>query len=117
MAVSFLINISEEEFKTFLKQALSELFKDGLNTNPFASTTTTEPELMNVKEASTFLRLKVSTIYEKTSLKLIPHSKKGNKLYFNKQELLNWLASGKIKLQSEVQDHAAIYLLQKELKK
>lgn len=115
MAVTFLININEDEFKVFLKQALSELLQEGLTLN--STTQTNEQEIMTIKEASVYLRLKVQTIYEKTSLKLIPHFKKGKKLYFNKKELQEWLATGKIKTKSEFESNASTYTLQNHLKK
>jgi excisionase family DNA binding protein len=115
MAVSFFINISEDDFKNFLKQALSEILSEAHKGNPFIQPV--QADIMNIKEAAEFLRLKVSSIYEKTHLKLIPHIKKGNKLYFSKHDLEAWLASGKIKTNSELQGDAANYLLKQEYKK
>ncbi len=50
-----------------------------------------EPEFLSVKEAAIFVNLAVTTLYEKTSLKLIPFHKRDKKLYFKKQELTEWL--------------------------
>jgi excisionase family DNA binding protein len=111
MAISFLTNLSEEDFKVFLKQALTEI----LGTN----TSTSKPDLpdvLDVKQAADFLRLKVSTLYEKTSQKNIPHFKKGNKLYFEKSELQKWVQEGKVKTTYEIQGEAASYTLGKQLK-
>jgi excisionase family DNA binding protein len=54
-----------------------------------------EPEFLSVKEAAEYLNLAVATLYEKTSLKLIPFHKRDKKLYFKKVELKEWLLGKK----------------------
>jgi excisionase family DNA binding protein len=112
MATSFLISLNEEEFKLFLKQALSEIIGDGLS-----QLKPNIPDILDVKQAADFLRLKITTLYEKTSLKIIPHFKKGNKLYFNKQELQAWVQAGKVKTNEELQSEASSYIMHHEVKK
>jgi excisionase family DNA binding protein len=122
MAVSFLTNITEEEFKVFLKQALSEiLMASPQNKGAMQNITLNSvfnsnlSEILDIKQAAELLHLKVATLYEKTSLKTIPHSKKGNKLYFRKSELEAWLNEGKVKTNKEMQGIAATLGLKKEL--
>ena len=112
MAVSFLTNLSEEEFKIFLKTALSEILGDQI-TNRKSDL----PDILDGKQAADFLRLKISTLYEKTSEKSIPHFKRGNKLYFNRQQLQAWLEEGKVKTTDELQGEAASYTMHRESKK
>ena len=112
MAVSFLTNLNEEEFKIFLTQALSEIMGERItHLKPDI------PDIMDVKQAANFLRLQVTTLYEKTSQKIIPHFKKGNKLYFNRNELQAWVQEGKVKTTDELQSQAASYTMHQELKK
>ena len=112
MAVSFLTNLNEEEFKNFLKTALSEIISDRqVHSKPNL------PDILDGKQAADFLRLKISTLYEKTSEKTIPHFKKGNKLYFNRNELQEWVQQGKVKTTDELQSQAASYTMHQELKK
>jgi len=47
------------------------------------------------------------TIYSLVSTRKIPHSKQGKKLYFSRRELLEWLAAGKRKTQTEIAVEAA----------
>ncbi len=42
------------------------------------------------------------TIYSLCHNRLIPHSKRGKKLYFSRTELTEWLKSGKRKTQAEI---------------
>ncbi len=61
-----------------------------------------EDEVLNVKQASELLDLAVPTIYSLTSNRILPHSKRGKKLYFSKSELVAWVQSGKRKTVSEL---------------
>ncbi|MBI4945269.1 MAG: helix-turn-helix domain-containing protein [Bacteroidetes bacterium] len=106
MALSFLTNLDEKEFKEFLKEALKEILSDNL------SELKPQPaEILNVQQAADFLKLKITTLYEKTSRKLIPHFKKGNKLYFHRTELEEWIKQGKVKTYDEVEGEVLTYLL------
>ncbi len=112
MALSFLTNLNEEEFKIFLKEALTEILSG--HTSP---STPHVPDILDAKQAADFLRLQLSTLYEKTSEKRIPHFKRGNKLYFNRQQLQAWLEEGKVKTTDELQGEAASYSMHRESKK
>ena len=85
------ISFSKHEFKELIKECLSEALKEQ---EPI-SLEGDSNKLLSIKEASEFLNLARQTIYGFTSQNLIPHTKKGKKLYFNKTELLEWLKSGK----------------------
>ena len=111
MAVSFLTNLNEEEFKIFLKQAISEIIGEGLT-----QVKNIIPDILDVKQAAEFLRLKITTLYEKTSEKTIPHFKKGKKLYFKRDELQAWVLDGKVKTNDEIESQAASYAMRKRLK-
>lgn len=50
---------------------------------------------MNIREAAEFLNCAVPTIYGLVHRRLIPHEKKGKRLYFLKSELNEWLQKGK----------------------
>ena len=104
MALSFLTNLSEEEFKHFLQEAIS-LALNGQNKQIQESL----PDILDIKQAASYLKLKVNTLYEKTSLKLIPHFKKGGKLLFVREELLKWVREGKVNTLSELQAQAVNY--------
>lgn len=50
--------------------------------------------VLDIKEASELVGKTVGTLYSLTSQRAIPFSKRGNKLYFFKDELLAWIKSG-----------------------
>ena len=53
-----------------------------------------EEQIMTLDEACRFIGKKRSTMYSLTSERRIPFRKRGNKLYFFKKELVEWIQSG-----------------------
>lgn len=53
-----------------------------------------ENQMMTMDEACRFIGKKRSTMYSLTSERRIPFRKRGNKLYFFKKELVEWIQSG-----------------------
>lgn len=109
MSVQFLTNISEQEFREFLKDALKEILGDKLG-----ALKEQQPEILDVQQAAQFLKMKTTTLYEKTSRKQIPHFKKGNKLYFHLSELQKWIKQGKVKTADEISCEAITFTLNKK---
>ncbi len=82
-------------------------------TLPFKTLTSQDEkhsDLLTAYEAAQFLNIKLQTLYGKTSKKEIPHIKKGKKLLFEKKELENWLYSGKVNSQHEIESLALTHL-------
>ena len=52
-------------------------------------------EVGGIELAREVTRLSKPRIYALVSARGIPHAKRGNKLYFNRAELLDWVATGK----------------------
>lgn len=50
--------------------------------------------IWSIKDVSIFTGLKIGTIYNRTSKGLIPFSKRGSRLFFNPNEILNWIDEG-----------------------
>ena len=59
------------------------------------TTATAAPEVGGIELAQEVTRLSKPRIYALVSARGIPHAKRGNKLYFNRTELLEWVAVGK----------------------
>jgi len=108
MSVQFLTNINEQEFREFLKDALKEILEGKLG-----ALKEQQPEILDVQQAARLLKMKLTTLYEKTSRKLIPHFKKGNKLYFHLTELQQWIKKGKVKTCEEIACEAITFTLNK----
>lgn len=73
-------------------------------------------ELMSVKRTAEYLSLAVSTIYQLTHKREIPHIKKGKHLYFRKEEVNKWLTESRRKTRAEIEMEAADYILKRRRK-
>ena len=71
-------------------------------------------ELMNIKQAGEFLHLTVQTIYNKVSKNEIPFMKRGKRLYFSKDELMNYLKQGSNEMQSDIDKDVNDFLSKKK---
>ena len=59
------------------------------------TTTSDAPEVGGIELAQQITRLSKPRLYALVSARGIPHSKRGNKLYFDRSELLAWVAAGR----------------------
>ncbi len=101
-----LAGMDKLEFKKLLQETLLEILnRDNERRNVSG--------VFDAKEAADFLKVKVTTVYEKTSSKSIPHFKKGNKLYFHRCELEQWMKEGKVKTIDELR-HEALNFTQRK---
>ena len=78
--------------------------------------TTEQPEqLLTIQEAANLLHLTVPTIYTKHSKGELPNvCKRGKRLYFSKQSLLDWVKEGRKKSSAEIDAEAEAYLSNKK---
>lgn len=67
---------------------------------------TREDKLLSVTEAASLLDLSVPTIYSYVHRQEIPVNKRGKRLYFSKQELTQWVKSGRKKTVSDIEAEA-----------
>lgn len=63
-----------------------------------SSTQATKESLKSIDVAVSITGLKKKTIYNLVCKRIIPHSKKGKRLYFDEGELNAWIKSGKRKM-------------------
>lgn len=76
-----------DEFRNIVRQELAALLQA-----PHAAST---DNVGGIDLAAEITRLSKSRIYALVQQRGIPHSKRGNKLYFNRTELLAWVKAGK----------------------
>lgn len=105
--VFFNVPLSKLElvFKKWIKESLSEL--------PIPETNKPENKWFDIGSLCDYLPEKPSkaTIYAKTSKGEIPHYKDGKHLRFLQSEIDEWLKSGKIKTNTEIEKEAQESLL------
>src|SRR5680860_796199 len=72
---------------------------------------TEQPEqLLTVQEAAQFLNLTVPTIYSKVSKGELPVMKRSKRLYFSRNELMEYVKVGRKKSNAEIEQEAEAYL-------
>jgi len=67
--------------------------------------------MLNVTEGAELLHISVQALYTKVSRREIPVHKPGKRLYFNREELLEWMMGGRLKTNAEIQYEAEKYLV------
>jgi excisionase family DNA binding protein len=67
-------------------------------------------DLLSIDEAIVLLNLAKPTIYNLVSSGKIPVMKKSKRLYFSRNELLDWLKSGRRKTLEEIEEEAQSYV-------
>ena len=75
---------------------------------------TLQKQVLNFNETCKYLELSQSHLYKLTSTAAIPHYKpNGKKLYFQREELDQWLLRNRMDSQDEIEQQAADYLIKK----
>ncbi len=75
---------------------------------------TIQKQVLNFHETCTYLELSQSHLYKLTSTGAIPHYKpNGKKLYFQREELDQWLLRNRMDSQDEIEQQAANYIMAK----
>ncbi len=99
-----------------LPHAVSELSTKLDNIERLLSNRNNQPEtdqLLTIQEVGLLIKLSVPTLYGYVSRNDIPFSKKGKRLYFSKQELMDWVKTGRKKTIAEINSEANTYLKKK----
>ncbi len=68
-------------------------------------------KIMDIEQLSSYLGLSKSHIYKLTSSHSIPHSKRGKRLYFDKEVINIWVLENKIWTQDDIEKQASDYLM------
>ena len=89
-----LTSIRIDELSDFIEKSVRKAFKE-LPTQPIEQENA--KDLFSIKEASNYLNLAIPTLYGLVANSSIPCMKKGKKLYFSRQELTDWVKSGRRK--------------------
>ena len=72
-----------------------------------------QPEIetpLDIKELSILIKKTVPTIYRYCQRNEIPFSRKGNRLYFFKSKIIDWLKESEVKTLAEIETDAASYV-------
>ena len=93
--------LSISEVRELFREELDSFFVDNQISNP---SITQERKVVDLKELLTLRPIigSKSTLYKLTAKGLIPHAKKGKKLYFDLEEIDRWLMSYRVSTIEEI---------------
>lgn len=100
-AIEIILRYQEQQLQTLIIDSVNSCLK---HHKEAIQETTIRDEILNVTQAANFLSLAKPTIYALTSKRILPHMKRGKKLYFNKSELDVWIKSGKRSTTNEIEN-------------
>ena len=75
--------------------------------------TASDDDLLTVQDAAKFLSLTVPTVYSKVSRGELPVMKRTKRLYFSREDLVEYIRAGRRKTNAEIQNEAHTYLKRK----
>lgn len=73
-----------------------------------------QSELLNIEQAADFLHLSKATIYSKCSRNELPYMKRSKRLYFLREQLLDFVKAGRCETAQEMAENAHEYLTKKK---
>ena len=77
-----------------------------------------DPEVMNIDKVAALLNYSKSYLYKLTSGRAIPYYKKGGKtMHFLRSEIIEWIKTGRIKTNEEIEQEAINYVTLKKWRK
>jgi excisionase family DNA binding protein len=100
-----LTQISDDEIRQLFREELENFFAE----NRVGKNEAKTDEIGGIDLAIELTGLAKPTIYSLCSERKIPHSKQGKRLYFSRQDLLEWIKNGKRKTQVEIAIEAENY--------
>jgi len=66
-------------------------------------------KMLNIQEAAAYLNMTVAALYSLVSRRDIPVNKPGKRLYFDKNELNEWIRSGKRNTAATIEQQATVH--------
>lgn len=96
---SKLILVTPEELVSLIQHSVRQVIAEQ---TPKSLGTADKP--LSIDEASSFLNIPKSTLYQFTSARKIPFQKIGKKILFFKADLIQWVESGKKKTRKEIEE-------------
>lgn len=105
-----LISIPETTIKSLVESAV----KKALAEHESTKTGSLKSRALTFEEGCAYVNISKSHGYKLTSKGLIPHSKRGKRIYFDQAELDEWLLANRVSTVDELQAETDQYLSRKQ---
>ena len=73
-------------------------------------------EVLDFEATIKLLGVSKATLYKWTSEGIIPHNKPGGKLFFIREDLIQWIKSSKVKTKCELDEEAQMFIQKRNIK-
>lgn len=109
-----LIKISPEELKKVIADSVQEAIQIFFKSKTNYSGNYPETQSVNLDMICKMYDWKKPTVYGWVHDRSIPHSKVGKRLYFNIDDIEEWISKGRRKTISEIESEAGNYLIKRK---
>lgn len=103
------IEFDREQLFDFIENAVRKV----INEREVPGESTTTRKIMSLTEFCEYAGLSRQTVYKLTSGQKVPHSKRGKRLYFDREKVDTWLLENQVATHSEIQEKANDYFSKK----
>jgi len=100
-------NYTFDQLPSFMKSIDERLDRLEELLNKTCRSEISDEDYISAKAASALLKFTLSTLYSKVCKREIPFYKQGNRLYFSRNELLDWIKEGRKKTLNDIDISAA----------
>lgn len=94
-----------------LEKILNEIL---IEKNQHKATEDKYSDLLTVSQTAEYLSLSKATIYKFTADRIIPHFKRGKRVYFKRSDLENWVTAHRVSSNEEIAQDASNYLMRRK---
>ena len=107
------------KLKEFLREILEPIIDECLERamNKYINSMALEPKddsgVFTMDETAKYLKISKPTLYGLTAKRIIPHYKRGKRLYFRKADMDEWIYKGKVKTDAEIKDEVSNYFVRR----
>ncbi len=77
----------------------------------------TTRKIMSLADFCEYAGLSRQTAYKLTSAQKVPHSKRGKRLYFDREKVDAWLLENQVATQAEIQERASAHLSKNRIRR
>jgi predicted DNA-binding transcriptional regulator AlpA len=105
MDKEYIIHLTTDQLRDLISEQVGKVVQPLFN--ELSKNRKDETDIISVAEGCELLGLKIATVYTKKSRRTLPGLiKRGNRLYFSKTKLLEYLSTGTVKTGQDLIDEA-----------
>ena len=104
-----IVQLDSEQLSSLIQSSVRKVLKE--TPTPKVEPTDQQEQLLTIQQAAKLLSLSVPTMYSKVSKGELPVLKRSKRLYFYRNELLEYINEGRKQSNTEIEQEAKTYLL------